>query len=146
MLDALFSPVLRANYEVEATRFGKRTDLDKLVLTVETDGSVMPKDAVLEASNLMEKFFDRVSIWDSEVEEADEDAETGAPAVSVDDGVLVDELPLPTRTINALKKADVNTLGELSKKSVEELADIKNLGEKSLTEIKKLLAKEAEEK
>jgi len=143
LLDALYSPVLRVMYNVVPTRFGKKTDLDKLVLTVETDGSVMPKDAVTESTELLGRFFDRLTAWDhvseiivEEDADADEQDEVGEEEVSVD------ELPLPTRTINALRKAGIETFSELKKKSEDELADIKNLGEKSVIEIRKLLLSE----
>jgi DNA-directed RNA polymerase subunit alpha len=146
LLDALYSPILRATYKVEPARFGKRTDLDKLVLTVMSDGSIAPKEAILEASGILGKFFARLVSWDKEpvlVEESN--GEDTFVQVGSDVDISVDELPLPTRTINALKKAGIETLSKLVSKSDEEIADIKNVGEKSVVEIKKLLGRDKEE-
>lgn len=143
LLDALFSPVLTATYEVEETRKGGVIGLDKLNLTIETDGSIEPSDALEHAATILRDFFNRFAMAeDPEEEEVDETLEV-TPTSTVDaSSVVVDELPLPTRTINALKKAGIETLSVLAEKGDEELADIKNLGEKSIEEITKLLQKE----
>ncbi len=141
VLDALFSPVKKANMEVEETRFGGDTDLDKLVLKVETDGSIKPSTAVYNSAGILSEFFGKLSKWEIS-EEVEEITEITAPEQHHIDEIAVDELPLQTRTVNALKKAGIDTLAQLSKKSDEDLSDIKNLGEKSITEIKKLLEKE----
>ena len=144
VLDAIYSPVLRAFYSVEPTRFGKLTNLDKLTLTVETDGSISASDAVMQSANVLSDFFKKVAGWSTPDEVLVETATavqghvTGSPA----DAISIEELPLPTRTVNALKKQGIDTLGQLARKTNEELADIKNLGEKSVNEIKKLLKKE----
>jgi len=141
-LDALFSPVVRATYSVEPMRFGKTTDLDELILTVETDGSILPSKAVLEAAALLQTFFDRILVWeDTSVEDVSTEKEVSGNNTLLEN-VLVDELPLPTRTINALKKHGIENLRELAAKDIDDLADIKNLGEKSIQEITKLLKKE----
>lgn len=139
LLDALFSPVSRAEYKVEPTRFGRKIGLDKLTLTIETDGSIKPEDAVKKASSMLRDFFGRFS--DGEDRKEQGDAELGVAGISTaaSEEVLVDELPLPTRTINALKRHGVENLRQLTEMSGEELADVKNLGEKSVNEIKKLL-------
>lgn len=139
VLDALFSPILNVTYEVEPTRFGERTDLDKLVLTVETDGSVAPKEAVVRAANILKDFYGAIEKWDDDKSGKEEKAEE--IELEIED-VAVEELPLQTRTVNALKKNGIETLKQLARKSDEEIADIKNLGEKSVEEIKKLLKKE----
>lgn len=147
LLDALFSPVIKAHYDVEPARLGKNVNLDNLVLTVQTDGSISPEEAVKSASTVLRDFFHKFSdgtdpedavvvVSDVEVEEAS----VLAPVSSED--VSLEELRLPTRTINALRKHGINTLHELANKSSDDLADIKNLGEKSIQEIKKLLDKE----
>jgi len=143
LLDALFSPVVSANYEVEETRKGGVIGLDKLNLSLETDGSIEPSDALAHAATILRDFFKRFALAeDPEVDEEEEELAV-VPAATVDaSSVAVDELPLPTRTINALKKAGVDTLSALAEKGDEELADIKNLGEKSIEEITKLLEKE----
>ena len=144
MLDALFSPVVSATYVVEPTRKGGKTGLDKLTFEIETDGSMAPSDALTHGATILRDFFNRFALAeDPEVEEAEEETLDVIPVAGVDAGsVSVEELPLPTRTINALKKAEIVTLSALAEKSDEDLADIKNLGEKSIEEIKKLLIKE----
>lgn len=139
LLDALYTPVLEVSYSVEATRFEKAIDLDKVTLRVKTDETVSPKDAVTQSARLVKAFFERIVLWqevkgmtEEELEEVEE------PEDSIGN-TAVDDLPLPTRTINALKKADITTLQGLVGRSEEELLDIKNLGEKSIEEINKLL-------
>lgn len=143
VLDALFSPIITASYNVEPTRFGDRINLDKIVISVETDGSISPKQAIVEAAELLKEYYETIIKWESEaaVSAGDESRKEDTGMKSMED-VSIEELPLQTRTINALKKQGISTLHELSKKSDEEIADIKNLGEKSLEEIKKLLEKE----
>ena len=142
MLDALFSPVVSANYEIEQTRKGTHADLDKLVLTVDTDGSLDPSDALAKSATILKDFFKRFALAeDDEEEEALKEQAAAAPSMD-NKKVSVDELPLPTRTINALRKAGIETLSDLMAKSREELADVKNLGDKSIEEINKLLESE----
>lgn len=142
LLDALYSPVVSVSYEVEPTRLGNVTGLDKLTLTVETDGTISPEDAITQSATLLRNFYNRFADGeDEEVEEDEATAEEALPKPKIVN-VVVEELPLPTRTINALKKQGIETLKELADKTDDELSDIKNLGEKSITEIKKLLKKE----
>lgn len=144
LLDALFSPVVHVSYEVVSTRKGEETGLDKLVITVKTDGSVNAEDAVIEAATLLRNFFSRFAKGpDPEEIEVEPSAEASVILdENAQDEVLIEDLSLPTRTVNALQKADIKTLGELAKLTPEDLSDIKNLGDKSVTEIKKLLASE----
>ncbi len=144
VLDALFSPVTEVSYKVEATRSGKIVNLDKLVLNVNTDGSVSPKEAVLTASDILETYFKKISMWEAPSAEGEstEEAEEGVKTNKPTENINVEELPLPTRTVNALKKQGINSLAQLAAKSDDELSEIKNLGEKSVLEIKKLLKKE----
>jgi DNA-directed RNA polymerase subunit alpha len=142
VLDALFSPVSHTTYNVESTRFGKVADLDKVVMNVETDGSLTPTEAVTESAKILKDFYARIGAWDDAEGEEDEEEESGNDKASNTETVSIEELPLPTRTINALRKQGIDTLDALANKSDDELADIKNLGEKSVVEIKKLLKKE----
>ena len=139
VLDALFSPVLNVNYQVEPTRFGGRTDLDKITIEIETDGSVTPKEAIVKASQILKNYYSTFEIWQTEPEEEEK---REVKKIKLSEDISVDELPLQTRTVNALKKSGIETLHQLAEKSDEELADIKNVGEKSLTEVKELLEKE----
>jgi DNA-directed RNA polymerase subunit alpha len=143
VLDALYSPIISANYSIEPTRFGDKINLDKILLTVETDGSITPKQAIIEASNLLRDYYETIIKWENETAEAaSQELKKEDMIMKPSEDVSIEELPLQTRTINALKKQGVSTLHELSRKTDEEIADIKNLGEKSLDEIKKLLVKE----
>jgi len=143
VLDADFSPVISVSYSVEPARFGKNINLDNLVLAVETDGSVKPSDAVKKAAELLKDFVAKMQEWlTPSQEQAGESVNTGVEKKIMTEKISVEELPLPTRTINALKKQGIETLDQLAEKNDEELADIKNLGEKSVEEIKKLLKKE----
>ncbi len=141
LIDALFSPVTHVSYEVEPTRLGEVIGLDKLTITIKTDGTMTPGDAIVEASTLLRNFFSRFSKGEDPVEEVEEPVtkESGTKEKSV---TYIEDLSLPTRTINALKKAGIDTLNQLAKLSDEELADIKNLGDKSIDEITKVMKKE----
>lgn len=138
VLDSLFSPIVSANYEIEPARFGGRTDLDKIIFTIETDGSISPKESLVEASKILRDYYVTFEEWKIETSEPEEVKK----ATKLTEDVSVEELPLQTRTINALRKSKIVTLHELAEKTNEELEDIKNIGEKSLQEIKDLLAKE----
>ena len=141
LLDSIFSPVSIVSYSVEPTRVGRETDLDKLIINIQTDGTITPFDALTSASKIFGSFLERISLGIEEKME-DEALGKGTPIVAhKKEEVLLEELSLPTRTVNALKKAGIKTLSDLSAKA-SELSDIKNLGEKSLEEIKKLLETE----
>ncbi len=142
VLDALFSPISSVNYSIEPTRFGDRTDLDKAVITVETDGSISPKSAITEAAEIIKGYYETIISWETSNKEDKTEVLKDEGKNKQAEDVSIEELPLQTRTINALKKQGIQTLHELAQKSDEEIADIKNLGEKSLEEIKKLLEKE----
>jgi DNA-directed RNA polymerase subunit alpha len=139
VLDSLFSPIASANYEIEPARFGGRTDLDKIIFTIETDGSISPKESLVDASKILRDYYATFEEWKIETSEPEEKFKKSA---KLTEDVSVEELPLQTRTINALRKSKIITLHELAQKTNEELEDIKNIGEKSLQEIKDLLAKE----
>ena len=141
ILDALFSPIVSANYEIEPTRFGGRTDLDKITLTVETDGSISPAEAVKESARILKEYYIEIEKWNQSYAQ-EEEKEKPRAKIKINEDFSVEDLPLQTRTINALKKSKINTLQDLAKKTNEELEDIKNIGEKSLQEIKDLLEKE----
>ena len=143
LLDALYNPVLEASYEVSATRFGKSIDLDKLTFSLNTDGSISPKDAMVEGSKLVKAFFERLVLWNVPEDITEEELEEVEDTEALKkEKLAVDDLPLPTRTVNALKKADIDNLSELAEKTEEELLDIKNIGKKSIEEISKLLEEE----
>lgn len=125
VLDAIYSPVERVSYHVESTRVGRRTDFDKLVLEVMTDGSLSPRQAVLDASSVLVAAFTQIISPAPLVDGDLGSANTLAASISTDD------LGLPTRVANALKNAGYNTAIELSRATDKDLKKVKNLGEKS---------------
>ena len=140
-IDSIFSPIRRASYTVEAARVGQRTDFDKLTLELETDGSIEPPTALREASEILIKTLaifsdpDRVEELTARepvlVESATEAVATGGP----ENDILIDELELSVRSFNCLKRAGVETIGELLQKSESELGAIPNFGQKSIDEV-----------
>lgn len=145
-LDSAFSPVSFVNYTVNAARLGKQTDLDELNLEVVTDGSINPFEAIKYASAVLRDFYGFIAEDIKplmEEEESDTKVETKTDEKSEKaKEILVDELNLATRTINALKKHNIKTLNDLAELDEDRLVSIRNLGEKSINEIKKLLKKE----
>lgn len=141
LVDAIFSPVVSASYSVDETRVGRESGLDKLTLEVLTDGSIKPSEAISDSSSILRDFYAQfASAKDSNENLSELFAQATASEIKSDNST-VEDLPLPTRTINALKKHGIFTLQDLRNKSDEEISDIKNLGEKSIDEIKKLLGR-----
>lgn len=137
LLDALFSPVISVNYTVEPARFGKRVDLDKLTLTVKTDGTITPWEAVCNSAAILKEFFAVIEVGGNQGL-----LESKKPVGEVLKAKSLDELNISNRALNAIKKAGIKSLDELSKMTDEQIADIKNLGEKSFGEIIEALKKE----
>lgn len=137
LLDALYSPVVNVNYAVEPARFGKRVDLDKLTLTVKTDGTITPWEAVSNSACILTDFFDAIA------KGGKQKALEGEEKKAESDGVRnLEDLGISNRALNALKKAGLKTVADLAKMSDEQICDIKNLGEKSIDEIMAALKKE----
>jgi DNA-directed RNA polymerase subunit alpha len=136
-LDAKFSPVTRVNYTVEATRVGQATNLDKLTMEVTTDGSVSPDEALSQANMVLIEAFSSIDGQGTKIEVG-----SSAPKShdGMNDGLSLEELGIPTRVLNSLKKAGIETVGDMRSKDREELLAIKNLGEKSLDEVLKKIA------
>ena len=141
-MDSIYNPVLRANFSVEATRVGQRTDFDRLTLLVETDGSVMPADAVAYAAELARKHFEYMLRF----------GEAGVVEPPVPGAVLVPEplrdlfrrpieelAELSVRSVNSLKKENIVTLGDLVQRTEDQMLSIDNFGVKSLEEIRQFL-------
>jgi DNA-directed RNA polymerase subunit alpha len=124
VLDAIYSPVERVSYRVESTRVGRRTDFDRLVLEVMTDGSISPKQAVMDAASVLVAAFTQI-VNPAPTATADDMVSATASSVSTDD------LGLPTRVSNALKNAGYTTAAELARATNKDLKNVKNLGEKS---------------
>ncbi len=143
-LDAVFTPVLQVSYEVLPTRVGQITNLDKLALEVETDGTVAPLNAVKEAAEILENYFHRFTRKEEEVEKVKaEKAEAKQLAKKKKEinSLPIEELELPTRLTNSLRKGGITTIGELLENEDEAWANIKNVGSKSVEKIKKALKK-----
>jgi len=143
-IDSIFSPIRRASYTVEAARVGQRTDFDKLTLELETDGSIEPNTALREASEILIKSLaifsdpDRVeelTAREPVVAEGVEVIEGTAPATGGENDILIDELELSVRSYNCLKRAGIETIGQLLAKSEGELQAIPNFGQKSIEEV-----------
>jgi DNA-directed RNA polymerase subunit alpha len=129
-LDALYSPVVKVSYTVEQTRVGRRTDYDKLNLVVTTDGTVTPHDAVKQAADILVKQF--AQIVNPTVVEATAPAPSISPEQAEIMRLTVEELDLPTRIANALRKGGYKTVGDLMGAPKPVIAKVKNLGEKSV--------------
>ena len=138
-IDSIYTPVLKVNYTVENTRVGQQTDLDKLILDVETDGTI-PAD---EAASLAAKILnDHLMLF------VDLSEEIGNQDIMVekdDDGkekvleMTIEELDLSVRSYNCLKRAGINTVDELVQRNEEEMMKVRNLGRKSLEEVQQKL-------
>ncbi|MBI3887915.1 DNA-directed RNA polymerase subunit alpha [Candidatus Microgenomates bacterium] len=129
-LDATYTPIVRVNYRQESTRVGRQTNLDKLVLEVWTDGTVLPSEAVKEAAKILASYFLQVYEPKADISET-----TVAVTPTVSDDVLkmlIEELDLPTRLENALKNGGIETVGQLLGTPRKDLLKVKNLGGKSL--------------
>lgn len=144
-LDAVFSPVRRVRYKVENTRVGQITDLDKLLLTVDTDGTISPRDAFEEASAILVNQYSALA-GSTKVEAA---APLTAAAFEEDEGTSdepqelmtsIEDLNLSARTTNALINNDIHTLKDLFSLSDSELRELKGFGSKALDEVKEKMA------
>ena len=139
-VDALFSPVKRVNFTVEDTRVGQVTDYDRLILEVWTNGSMSPKDALLYASNILQRHLDLFVNYGSLPEEPEEE-EPAAVNEELKEKLKtpISELELSVRSANCLREAKIHTIGELVEKTPNELLKYRNFGKKSLAEIEELL-------
>ena len=135
-LDASFTPVSRVSYTVEAARVEQRTNLDKLIIDIETNGTIDPEEAIRRAGAILK---DQLDVF---VDLQGQDEADAAAAESHVDPVLmrpVDELELTVRSANCLKAENINYIGDLIQRTEVELLRTPNLGKKSLTEIKEVL-------
>lgn len=137
-LDASFSPVRRVTYAVESARVEQRTDLDKLIIDIETNGTVDPEEAIRRAANILQ---DQLSIF-VDLKSSEQAQPALAHHVEIDPILLrpVDDLELTVRSANCLKAESIHYIGDLIQRNEVELLKAPNLGKKSLTEIKDVLA------
>ncbi len=138
-VDSLYSPVKKVSYKVENTREGQILDYDKLTLSVETDGSISPEDAVALAARILQ---DQLSVFINFEEPKKQVEETSHPELAFNAALLkkVDELELSVRSANCLKNDNIVYIGDLIQKTEAEMLRTPNFGRKSLNEIKEVLA------
>jgi DNA-directed RNA polymerase subunit alpha len=142
-LDSMFSPVQKVNFTTENTRVGQRTDYDRLILEIWTDGSLTPEDALCFASKILKDYLQLFIKLEEELEMAEEEV--------VDEETLrirnllktkVDELELSVRSSNCLRAANIQTLEDLVQKTEPEMLKYRNFGRKSLTELNTILSEQ----
>jgi DNA-directed RNA polymerase subunit alpha len=145
-IDSIFSPIRRTAYSVDSARVGQRTDFDKLTLEIETDGSIEPGAALREAAEILIKSLaifteaDRVEELTSRDGAGAAEVAGVAPAAAEGDDRLIEELEIGVRAYNCLKRAGIQTIGDLVQKSESELKAIPNFGERSIDEVKEALS------
>jgi len=134
-IDAIFSPIRNANYTVEPVRVGQATDYDQIIVDVETDGSISPREALASAAGTLTGIFELVAELAANVNRlvvADEDlSEPRSPDLELP----IEELELTERPRNCLKRAQINTIGDLVERTADDLLSITNFGQKSLDEV-----------
>jgi len=142
-IDSIFSPVLRVAYDVEAARVGQRTDYDKLVLDVTTDGSIDSREAIAQAAEILIR---QLAIF-TDIERIEGLGEAAAAEAAAEPSLAhgmenfpIEELELGVRSYNCLKRVGIETIGDLVSKTEAELAAIPNFGKKSIEEVKETLA------
>src|SRR3954466_1588521 len=142
-IDAIFSPVRRVSYDVEAARGGQRTDYDKLRLDITTDGSIEPRDAIGQAADILIR---QLAIF-TDVDKIEGFGEAAAAAEAAEPSLAhgmenfpIEELELGVRSYNCLKRVGIETIGDLVTKTENELAAIPNFGKKSIEEVKETLS------
>jgi DNA-directed RNA polymerase subunit alpha len=140
-VDSIFTPVKKVNFYVENTRVGQRTDYDKLILEILTSGAIAPKDALLYASNILQRHLDIFVNFGQLPEEVEEEAEMSKEEIALYEKLRlpISELELSVRSSNCLREASVKAIADLVRKTEEEMLGFKNFGKKSLNEIKQLL-------
>lgn len=142
-IDSIFSPVTRVNYTVSDTRVGNVTDYDKLTIEIWTDGSIRPEEAVSRSANILIqhfKLFQNMAGLEDEDEIqhltfAEEEENDTAKVMEM----TIEELDLSVRSYNCLKRANINTVADLTEKTEDDMMKVRNLGRKSLEEVKKKL-------
>ena len=135
-VDAFFSPVKRVKYSIEPTRVGQRSDYEKLVLEIYTDGTIAPENALAEAAMIIKAHFKVFINFDENLINSHIEVDEEELRINKLLDTSVEELELTVRSSNCLKNANIKTIGDLTKKSEDEITKTRNFGKKSLTEIK----------
>ena len=142
-IDSIFSPILRVNYSVADTRVGNVTDYDKLTLEVWTNGSIRPEEAISKAASILimhlKLFQNMAGLTEEEEEEEGTFLETQENDTAKVLEMTIEDLDLSVRSYNCLKRANINTVADLTEKTEEDMMKVRNLGRKSLEEVKKKL-------
>jgi DNA-directed RNA polymerase subunit alpha len=138
-VDAIYSPVRRVSFSVEPTRVEQSTDFDQLILEIETDGSVSPAEALASAGATLRSLVDLVASLSDEPQGLELGEAVDTTSSSPDLDLPIEDLDLSERPRNCLKRAQVNSIGELLTKTEEDLLNITNFGQKSLDEVKEKL-------
>jgi DNA-directed RNA polymerase subunit alpha len=144
-LDGVFTPIRRVHYETEDMRVGDKTNFNRLIISIETDGTITPREALEKSIEIMITQLKAVVGFKEEIEipakEEAEEAETEEESEDTEDFLKtrVENLDLSARTVNALQNANIRTVGGLARKKEEDILDLEGLGSKGLEEIKKLL-------
>jgi DNA-directed RNA polymerase subunit alpha len=138
-IDALFSPVKKVKFAVENTRVGQRTDYDKLVLEIWTNGTITPDDALAEAAKIAKDHFTIFINFDESETGGDEEVDEDEEKIRALLDTPVEELELSVRSSNCLRNANIRTIGDLTKRTEEEITKTRNFGKKSLQEIREKL-------
>ncbi len=131
-LDAAFSPVTQVSYTIQATRVGRRTDFDSLVLKIHTDGTITPSQAATQAAQILVDHFQQIV---TPVAADSQSSALSSPAAQRIALLTVEELDLPTRVANSLRRGGYKTLGDLAGAAAADIAKVKNIGAKSVGEI-----------
>ena len=134
-IDSIFSPVRRVMFEVEPTRVAQSTNYDRLVLDIETDGSISPRESLASASATLRTLVDLIATLSEEPQSLELSEPMGANVGVPDLDLPIEDLDLSERPRNCLKRGQINTIGELLLKSTDDLLNITNFGQKSLDEI-----------
>jgi DNA-directed RNA polymerase subunit alpha len=141
-IDAIYNPVRRANFSVAETRVGQRTDYDRLTLTVETNGTISPEEAVSYAAALAQTHFQYFASFGSHASAplAEAGGLLDGDAIRLTElGTAIDDLELSVRSVNSIKNSNIRTLGDLVRQTESQILQVKNFGKKSLQEIADLL-------
>lgn len=134
-IDAIFSPVRRVMFDVEPTRVSQSTNYDRMVLDIETDGSIAPREALASAAATLRSLVDLIATLSEEPQALELSEPIGANVGVPDLDLPIEDLDLSERPRNCLKRGQINTIGELLLKSTDDLLNITNFGQKSLDEI-----------
>lgn len=152
-VDAIFTPIRRVSYEVENMRVGDKTNFNRLRISVETNGTLTPREALTQSIEIMIKQLmavvdfketeEEVKVEKKSAKTEEKDEGEGEKEADISDilKTRTDSLDLSTRTLNALTNANIRTLGGLARKKREDLLEVEGIGEKGITEIKKVLTK-----